>query len=185
MKVTTIAATSFAVVAAVDNVFNPVPATLPKCQNPAPKTCGFYFECLDVAHPCRSTGYAQSFGGKYCELFDNKMDWFSLKGQAWMFGTMTCLQRKLVTLLNNPSLSCANIHSFAFDSHPSCYTTDNANGISVCDLPVTDWFSLLRVIGLKTLIQLDTIENGNETGLKCLREYFHWETTSLNNHTFN
>ncbi|KAH9120612.1 hypothetical protein LEN26_008647 [Aphanomyces euteiches] len=160
MKVTTIAATSFAVVAAVDNVFNPVPAALPKCQNPAPKTCGFYFECLDVAHPCGSTGYAQSFGGKYCELFD-KMDWFSLK-------------RKLVTLLNNPSLSCANIHSFAFDSHPSCYTTDNANGISVCDLPVTDWFSLLRVIGLKTLIQLDTIENGNETGLKCLREYFHW-----------
>ncbi|KAF0698120.1 Aste57867_11239 [Aphanomyces stellatus] len=90
-----------------------------------------------------------------------------------MYGTMTCLQRHLVPVLSNPAISCGAIHTDAFNSHPACYTTDNANGISVCDLPVSDWIALVRVIGLKTLLQFDTIQNGAAAGIACLKEYFH------------
>ncbi|KAG9406472.1 hypothetical protein AC1031_002791 [Aphanomyces cochlioides] len=89
-----------------------------------------------------------------------------------MYGTMLCLRRKLVPLLTDARLTCDEIASIALDSHAACYTTENSNRISVCDLSLSDWVSLFRVIGFHTLVQSETIENGGETGLECLRDAF-------------
>ncbi|ETV98092.1 hypothetical protein H310_08837, partial [Aphanomyces invadans] len=150
------------------------PANLPQCQRPVPKSCAFYSQCIEVAHPCGPRGYAIDFGEKYCVKFNEKKDWFSEDGRRWLDGTMTCLQQKLVPMLRSPNVTCEAIRTFAFNSHPACYTNDNDNNFSVCDLPIGDWMSLVRVIGLQTLIQLDTMMNGVTTGIACLKAFSHW-----------
>ncbi|EQC39468.1 hypothetical protein SDRG_02912 [Saprolegnia diclina VS20] len=160
-------------VAALSPAYNATPALLPACTEPAPQSCAFYNACLEVAHPCGAQGYALGFGEFYCNKFAAYKDKFTANGQQWMYNTMTCLQKKLGVALKDPTMTCDAIKTFAFDSHPECYT--NNGGPSVCELsPLKDWTTVLRVVGLKTLFKLDTIKNGASTGLVCMHQLLSW-----------
>ncbi|OQR94654.1 hypothetical protein ACHHYP_01021 [Achlya hypogyna] len=172
-----LAVVSLVCVSANSPAYNATPATLESCKVPVPETCGFYRSCLEAAHPCGPQGYALGFGEFYCNKFAAYKDSFSPKGKAWMYNTMTCLQKKLGASLSDPAISCNAIKTFAFDSHPECYTANG--GPSVCDLnPLKDWTTVLRVVGLKTLLKIDTIKNGASTGIVCLKELLSWASVA-------
>jgi hypothetical protein len=146
----------FAVVSATNGeIFSSTPADRAKniCQEPEPKTCVFYDKCLDVAHPCGQNGYATKFGGAHCQQFMIDHDTFSPQGKDWVYNSMNCLQRQLVPLLRNKSLTCDEVENAAFATYPGCYA--NNGGPSICDLPWSDWRKIAKIVGTNILIQVD------------------------------
>ncbi|KAJ3312154.1 hypothetical protein HDU76_002956 [Blyttiomyces sp. JEL0837] len=122
------------------------------CFNPVPKTCNFYFDCVEKLYPCGPDGYAQGYGGHYCNAFAAKSPQLSAKANQWMWGVMSCLQHALVPKLGEP-LTCQAIHDYAFPTHVHCYLD---SGVSICDLSPIDWIEIVSVIGIPTLLQLDS-----------------------------
>lgn len=115
---------------------------------PIEKDCSFYSHCLEEAVPCGPDGYALGYGKKYCQKFKDNYTRFSPRGRDWVWSTMSCLQKVLVPVANGQvNMTCDEIRSFAYGSHPVCYTQP---GNSICNLPFTDW-ALLSVIILQEL----------------------------------
>lgn len=111
---------------------------------PIYKDCSFYSRCLETAVPCGPNGYAIGFGLQYCLKFEKHYERFSLSGREWVWSTAYCLQTVLIPIANRQkTMTCGEIHSFAFASHPGCYTQP---GHSVCDLPFSDWVLLFVMI---------------------------------------
>lgn len=117
----------------------PVDAARAQCVNTAQPTCGFYDRCLEKHCSCgwSSSGYALSYGLKYCKRFLAAKD-LSPAGKRWRDATLVCLQEKLVPLVpQNPSqkCDCGAVRTAAYDSHVACYTQP---GASICSLSVAD-----------------------------------------------
>jgi hypothetical protein len=95
----------------------------------------FYFERLDRhGTRCGPTGYAQSYGLKYCERFMSMQ--FSEAGTGWRDATVQCLVDHLGPIsAPSSTASCSEITRTAFKSHAGCYTQP---GHSVCDLPTDE-----------------------------------------------
>ncbi|KAJ3102398.1 hypothetical protein HDU97_000605 [Phlyctochytrium planicorne] len=138
------------------------------CYAPVPKTCDFYFDCLDKAHPCGADGYAQSYGGKFCRRFKENAPLFSEIGQKWLWNVMSCLQGHLIPTLGNANATCDAIRKDAFKSHAGCYLN---TGISICDIPILDWLHLVKTVGFPTLIEIDTLSMEVQVGGKCAIGY--------------
>ncbi|KAJ3408445.1 hypothetical protein HDV05_004977 [Chytridiales sp. JEL 0842] len=164
--VSLLAASSF-VVAAPAPVTPASPLALPaKCTNPVPRTCDFYFDCLETYNTCGPQGYAISYGGKYCKKFAAAEQKFSPKGQKWMWDVMSCLQKELVPRLGDSTFTCPQIKTFAYGTHPGCYVKSG-----MCELSPLDWLQIVDVIGFKTLIELETIQQQVDVGLSCIKRY--------------
>lgn len=111
---------------------------------PIDQDCSFYSRCLEEAVPCGPNGYALGFGLPYCTKFKENYSRFSPAGRIWIWSTMHCLQETLVPVANGEvTMTCDEIHSFAFASHSVCYTQP---GSSICNLPFTDWILLFVMI---------------------------------------
>src|SRR5271155_2647019 len=108
------------------------PMCQPQCTNP-PRNCDFYDDCLEASIPCGSNGYALEFGEPNCLQFLANIDDFTSEGQAFVYATMSCLQRALIPYINCDE-TCAAIQSTAFASHPSCYISSGFCELSSCDL---------------------------------------------------
>ena len=112
-----------------------------ECYSPDGKQCSWYRECLEKKHPCvgKSTGYAIEYAEKFCNLYNDNYDMFSIKGQKWIDSVRKCLQVSLVPAIR-PFYdgNCDDIKKIAFESHAPCYV--GANGcLSICDLSCADW----------------------------------------------
>lgn len=108
------------------------------------KDCSFYRQCLESHVPCGADGYALGFGEVFCNKFVENIDRFSKMGQEWIWSTMTCLQNFLIPVSRRqPEMNCTDINTFAIASHPVCYTQ---SCLSVCDLPLSDWATILSII---------------------------------------
>ena len=104
-------------------------------------TCNWYPNCLERVHPCGPDGYALGYGFKYCTLFEAaNASVLSPRGLAWRDLTLVCLQEALLPLLNR-SITCPDILSFAYETHPICYTQSG-----VCHLPASDWRAIEHII---------------------------------------
>ena len=114
------------------------------CQNPPLRSCFFYTNCMENKVPCGQSGYAIGYGSKFCNKFVRNINFFSSSGQTWMYATMNCLQKALVSPLQQCDKTCSELRTLAFDSHPSCYVT---SGVGICNLPYSDWFGVVRVVG--------------------------------------
>ncbi|KAI9362515.1 hypothetical protein DFJ73DRAFT_812734 [Zopfochytrium polystomum] len=144
-------------------------AALPACQNPVNRTCDFYYDCLEKAQPCGSDGYAVSFGGHYCNAFKDGVSTFDTKGQYWIWEVMHCLQVSLIPMLTNKTATCDSIRTFGFNSHPACYLTYGK--YSICDLdPLVDGVALIKILGIKTILEVDVLRNELAVGVGCLKE---------------
>ena len=106
------------------------------CSDPAENiTCLWYPDCLEQAHPCGADGYALGYGFKYCQLFASaNSSQLSPAGLLWRNETLLCLQRALVPLLSNATVTCAEILDFAYQTHPICYTESGLCKLSLKDL---------------------------------------------------
>jgi len=117
------------------------PMCLETCANPPEKSCLFYTECMEAQVNCGFNGYALGYGNKYCRKYNSRIGLFSVDGQNWIYKTMNCLQKALVTSLEECH-NCQQLRTIAFDSHPKCYTDSG-----VCNLPVRDYVEIFKTVG--------------------------------------
>ena len=124
-----------------------------------------YYPCQEgeTGHACGENGYFQGYGQKYCARFTQKTYPNMTKaGQAWLREVRSCLMGAIGDITEDP-LTCGEVRTAAFDSHPSCYVLSG-----LCSLPPHDWFQILATISpwdndLKQVIL---------SGAGCLREWF-------------
>jgi len=141
----------------------PSPAS---CSAPVARTCAFYAACLEAALPCGETGYAIGYGEKYCSRYDVDGA-FSPQGVLWRNAVLNCLQRELVTILPAASsMTCDAVTTFAFDSHPHCYTA----GPSICFLPLSDVANVVGVIDGKDLLSLRSAKQMASVAATCVEQ---------------
>ena len=109
---------------------------------PAHRACDLYRQ-LERRCGCSGAGeYFGSYGGKYCERFMQASGW-SPAGLRWRDRTLGCLKRELNGFLaRSGGCGCAEVKTFAFESHARCYTQMPA---SACRLPLSD---IARIYGL-------------------------------------
>lgn len=143
--------------------FTPIGHTQDSCT-PQSDQCTFYRDCLETKIPCGARGYAIGYGLKYCSAFMKHFLSFSDVGQHWVTATCLCLQNALLPIVNgNGPQTCDAIKNFAVSSHVACYTDTKP---SVCDIPKSDWYTVLVVIG-KELINPETWRTVKEVAEKC------------------
>ncbi|KAK5465393.1 hypothetical protein LTS15_001956 [Exophiala xenobiotica] len=102
-----------------------------------PKSCGFYRNCAEAELNCGASGYPLGFGEKNCVKFTQNLDWFDAAGQDFLFGTMNCLQKAMVPVLQTCSATCDSFRDAAFASHPGCYVGNGFCGLSCGDVLAT------------------------------------------------
>jgi hypothetical protein len=157
----------------------PIYPTPASCLAPVPRTCAFYSACLEADMPCGESGYAVGYGEKYCSRFDVDPG-LSPAGLAWRDAVLHCLQEALVPELAQVStMTCDAITTFAFDSHPVCYT----EGPSICFLPPSDVASVLGTIDGKDLLSLRSAKQMAAVAATCVEQLagaiFHFDAPGV------
>jgi hypothetical protein len=127
------------------------PACQANCKNPPPQSCGFYADCAEKELKCGASGYPIRYGQKNCLAFSRNLNYFTVQGQNFIWGTMSCLQKFLSPLIQSCDETCASISTKAFGSHPKCYTD---NGF--CSLGCGDILVLLATVNK------DLLESGGQ-----------------------
>jgi hypothetical protein len=91
-------------------------------------------------------------------------------GQAWVTNTMLCLQRDLVVYGDgSQSISCPDLRTFAFNTHPDCYVKSG-----VCTLPPSDWEIIISTVSFKELFSsLDALKATLQTVKGCA-DFYVW-----------
>lgn len=112
-------------------------------------SCEFYKLCLEDKYDCGPDGYPVGYGYKYCSKFVSFLNDFSESGQNWIHGTLICLKKALVPLIDNSDTTCQVIHDAAFASHPHCYVE---NGF--CELFLDPIHILTNVKGLLEVYEI-------------------------------
>ena len=142
----------------------PLYPTAASCLSPVPRTCAFYSACLEADMPCGTGGYALGYGEKYCSRYDVDGA-LSPQGIVWRDAVLHCLQEALVPELGRvSSMTCDAITTFAFDSHPRCYT----EGPSICFLPITDVENVLATIDGQDLLSLRSAKQMASVAATCV-----------------
>ncbi|KAJ4474230.1 hypothetical protein J3R30DRAFT_649097 [Lentinula aciculospora] len=160
------------------------------CTSPPPHTCTFYSACLESHFHCGPEGYPLGFGEKFCTKFNmpQNVERLSTKGKDWMWTTMGCLQRALVSELDVPVVSsglqssstedvCKALEDKAFSTHAPCYLSSG-----LCSLSLEDWVVIVDIIDIKTLLSSwDAFEGGVDAGKGCLEFFSHkfWRTRGM------
>ncbi|CAF4240627.1 unnamed protein product, partial [Adineta steineri] len=83
-------------------------------------------------------------------------------GQRWIWDTMNCLQKTLVSPLKNCENNCSILRKTAFDSHPGCYVKSG-----VCELPAFDWITIASIVG-KDIFSSDGFIQALKTVPQCI-----------------
>ncbi len=152
----------------------PIYQSAADCQAPVERTCAFYSACLEQAHSCGEPGYAIGYGEKYCSRYDVDQT-FSPEGLVWRDAVLHCLQEALVPELAIASkTTCDALTTFAFDSHPGCYTASP----SICFLPPSDVLNVVSVIDGKDLLSLRSAKQMASVAATCV-EQIGWSIFSL------
>ena len=114
------------------------------CYNPTGESCEWYSDCLQSAYPtCTgASNYALNYGKYFCDRYNQRWDKFSPNAQAWISRAKKCLQIALVPLLNIAGkISCDELKSKAFATHPSCYVD-----CGFCDIGFKNWVEVFITI---------------------------------------
>jgi hypothetical protein len=112
--------------------------------------------------------YPLGSGKKYRLAFSANLEKFSPRGQEWVLDTMQCLQCALVPEAEGAPqaahiATCAELEDYALSMHPACHID---NGF--CELPVSDWGELVRIVGLKIALgSWEVIKTAAEVGMGC------------------
>jgi hypothetical protein len=143
-------------------------APAPVCVNPVKPNCDFYTRCMEATCKCGygSSGYALSYGKKYCERFQAETN-FTASGQKWRDATLRCLQERQVAKLpaTSQGCNCPQLRNDAYSAHVECYTLP---GSSICDLPGADIYAILKTVDNSDLTDRNGVEASVAVGRKCL-----------------
>jgi hypothetical protein len=100
-----------------------------------------------------------------CQKFLDQDSDPNMSGNAkkWMRGVRQCLQDAAVRLAYDKSLSCDQLETEAFASHPDCYY---APGNDICTTPSV-WSNVVKAVGIKTLFNPKVVANEVDVMAKC------------------
>ncbi|XP_025087838.1 uncharacterized protein LOC112560292 isoform X1 [Pomacea canaliculata] len=121
----------------------------PKCYSPSGTDCSWYSNCLEKKFPCASGSddYGIAYGEKFCNAYSSNYNTFSSKGRLWVDAVRKCLQMALVPLMRDyTTYTCADVKSYAFNSHAPCYLKPGSGAPSFCQLPREDYWRVFWTI---------------------------------------
>ena len=94
---------------------------------------------------------------------------FSPSDLPRLWNTLMCLQEIVVPWADHEKTgTCKELNDYAFASHVKCYTGQRPD---VCDLPISDWFQIAKVVGIKEMLEPETIKFELEVAAKCLGQW--------------
>ena len=127
--------------------YRPSLPTLKQRRWPDNEDCSWYENCLDRFNDCKNSNdeYAISFGKNYCEKYARNLFKFSERGRKWIGIVRQCLISDMSKLVGT-SISCEDLKTRAFESHPECYYFGNSY-YGFCALPLSDWWHVTYTVG--------------------------------------
>ncbi len=136
-------------------------------------SCGFYRQCMEARVACGPSGYALSYGEKYCKKFSSETR-LSPKGKAWRDAALICLQKSLLPIVQTEEgtqPTCEAVMDTAFDSHPLCYLDPGKGAIgipSICDLSLVDLYLITTEVDGRDLRSLRAAKQINIVSTQCV-----------------
>jgi hypothetical protein len=137
-----------------------------------------YYACIDQNRlSCGEQGYSLGYGQKYCEKFSSidfpetaTTFWgevFPSNGNLWRDNVRSCLQANLESWYATASKKdCSTLRTFAFNSHPDCYTT----GPSFCELIPDNVLRIGLKIQINDLFKAETLRQIQATSRICVAQ---------------
>jgi len=120
-----------------------------------------YYRCREEQAQCGEGGYLLNFAERYCNRFRLLTEPnVSAEGRAWMRRVRRCLVTSLDAVERGND--CQSIEESGLGTHPSCYVDTG-----FCELPVSDWLSVINTIEPGDL----DFEEMFVTGNACLAEW--------------
>ncbi len=136
--------------------------------------CEFY-KCMEKKYQCADVdvNYFTELAYPTCSTYvqNMKKDYFTPKGQEWIYEVMVCLQKGLVKECevegncnqNTRKKKCDHIVDYTLNFHPSCYID---SGVGVCNLPLKDKINIWRTVG--KFLTADEREQAYRVIFKCI-----------------
>ncbi len=137
-----------------------------------------YYECIDQERlSCGDDGYALGYGKKYCERFSAidfqenappfSGDFYPAKGNEWRDNVRSCLQVSMEAFFaSDEAKDCSALRTFAFDSHPACYT----GAPSFCELTPENIVRVGLTIQLNDLFKTESQKQIRDTARICVTQ---------------
>jgi hypothetical protein len=137
-----------------------------------------YYACINQNRlSCGPKGYPLGYGKKYCEKFSaidfpeaistNQIKLFPGTGNIWRDNVRSCLQTKMESwFASAANKDCSSLRSFAFNSHPECYT----DGPSFCELIPDNVVRIGLTIQVNDLFKAETIRQIQQTSRICVSQ---------------
>lgn len=132
------------------------------CTNPPQQSCLFYQDCMEATVTCGGNGYAVGYGTKYCNKYVSRLSLFSSPGQNWIYKVMNCLQKSMISPLQDFNNDCTTLRNIAFDSHPACYVDSG-----VCVLPWEDYYFIFTTV-MDNILTKESFIQAFKTTESCL-----------------
>lgn len=138
-------------------------------------TCEYY-SCIEKNRlSCGETGYPMGYGLNYCEKLSsiefqpastalgNRV--FPADGNKWKVNVRSCLQVEMEKYFQtNPNSTCQELRTFAFNSHPGCYT----QAVNFCELNVQSIVQVGLAIAPRDLVSSESQTQVRETANLCV-----------------
>ncbi|WP_413288519.1 hypothetical protein [Bdellovibrio sp. HCB337] len=105
---------------------------------PDVNSCAFYV-CQEKQQPCGPRGYPLGFGFKFCQIFLDTEQTYSVDAHAWLRRVRVCLMDSMNELSENGPRSCKQIKDEGFRSHLGCYVDTGFCELSFADQWVISW----------------------------------------------
>jgi len=122
-----------------------------------------FYACAEETLGCGPDGYLLGYGAKYAERFYRRTrPWMSPAGRRWLDATLVCLQTTLRDSID-ATLSCDEVSTIAYDSHPACYVDSG-----FCSLPWSDWLKVVATVDGADWLSRDAQRQITATAKACL-----------------
>lgn len=133
-----------------------------------------YYACVETERlNCGPQGYPLGYGKNYCEKLSAiefagpQSEMFTGDGNIWKREVRDCLQEEMEDYFRDqPATDCQQLRTFAFDSHPRCYTQKT----SFCELDVSSVLAIGFTILPKDLVSIESQKQVRETASICVVE---------------
>lgn len=138
-----------------------------------------YYRCVEEERAtCGESGYPLGYGQRYCEIL-SAIDFpasvtnlakavHPADGNVWKGEVRSCLQVEMEKYFSaNPNRSCDDLRSFAFASHPHCYTQE----VSFCNLNVASIVAVGLSIAPKDLLAAESQQQVRDTAKICVEQF--------------
>lgn len=138
-----------------------------------------YYRCVEEERlSCGESGYPLGYGQRYCEIlsainFPASISAFKktvhpADGNVWKTNVRSCLQVEMDKYFAaNPQVTCGDLRSFAFGSHPRCYTQE----VSFCNMNVASIVAVGLHIAPQDLLTEESQRQVRDTAKICVEQF--------------